>query len=144
MTKIAESAFQFCLHFPINFKIPDSVCEIGPNAFDSSNLGSLRIPDSISRIKDGVFQGSQLYTIYIPNSVNYIDTDAFGGCYNLTDIHIGINNPNSVEFGDNDDCFDDIKGDDKRQRRLWVPKGTMSLYESHPAFKVFDIIMEEK
>lgn len=144
VTKIAESAFQFCLHFPINFKIPDSVCEIGPNAFDSSNLGSLRIPDSISRIKDGVFQGSQLYTIYIPNSVNYIDTYAFGGCYNLTDIHIGINNPNSVEFGDNDDCFDDIKGDDKRQRRLWVPKGTMSLYESHPAFKVFDIIMEEK
>lgn len=143
VTKIAGSAFQFCLHLPIKFKIPDSVREIGYHAFDCCNLGSLWIPDSISRIEDGVFYGSQLGTIYIPNSVTYIGSDAFGGCYNLTDIHIGINNPNSVKFGDNDDCFYDIKGDDKRQRRLHVPKGTMSLYENHPAFNVFDIIIEE-
>lgn len=145
VTKIAASAFQFCLHLPHNFKIPDSVREIEYHAFDCCNLGSLRIPDSISRIEDGVFQGSQLHTIYIPNSVNYIVIDAFGACYNLTDIHIGINNPNSVKFGDDNDCFDGIQGiDDERQRRLWVPKGTKSLYEDHPAFNVFDIIMEEK
>ncbi len=144
VTKIAEFAFQFCSHLPNKFIIPDSVREIGIHAFDCCNLGSLRIPDSISRIEDGVFQGSQLHTIYIPNSVNYIDTDAFCGCYNLTDIHIGINNPNSVQFGDNDDCFYDIKGDDKRQRRLYVPKGTKGLYENHPAFEIFDIIVEER
>lgn len=143
VTKIAESAFQFCSHLPIKFKIPDSVREIECNAFDCCNLGSLRIPDSISIIEEGVFWGSQLRTIYIPNSVNYIHTNAFCVCYNLTDIHIGINKPNSVKFGDNDDCFYYIKGDDKRQRRLYVPKGTKGLYESHPAFNVFDIIIEE-
>lgn len=142
VTKIAESAFQYCLCLP-GFKIPDSVCEIGPYAFDSSNLGSLRIPDTISRIVYDVFSGSKLSTIYIPNSVNYIDAEAFSGCYDLTDTHIEINNPNSVKFGDNNDCFDDIKGDDESQRRLYVPKGTKGLYENHPAFKVFDLIKEE-
>lgn len=144
VTKIAESAFHFCSQLPYNFKIPDSVREIGRNAFDCCNLGSLRIPNSISRIETEVFNASTLSTIYIPNSVTYIDSFAFCNCYTLTDVHIEINDPNSVTFGDNDDCFDDIKGDDNRQRRLWVPKGTKSLYENHPAFKVFDIIMEEK
>lgn len=143
VTKIAESAFQFCLHLPSNFKIPDSVREIGKNAFDCCGLDSLRIPDSISRIEEGVFHGSQLHKIYIPNSVTYISSDAFCCCYNLTDIHIEINNPNSVKFDDNDVCFYDIKGDDKRQRRLYVPKGTKGLYENHPAFKKFNEIIEE-
>lgn len=138
VTKIEEYAFQFCSFF--HFRIPDSVREIEPNAFDCCNLYSLRIPNSISRIENEVFIGSTLSTIYIPNSVNYIGTDAFCGCYNLTDVHIEINDLNNVTFGDNDDCFYDIKGDDNRQRRLWVPKGTKSLYDEHPAFEIFDII----
>ncbi len=141
VTKIAESAFQFCSYF--HSRIPDSVREIEPNAFDCCNLHSLRIPNSISRIENEVFIGSTLSTIYIPNSVNYIGTDAFCGCHNLTDVHIEINDPNSVKFGDNDDCFDVIKGDDNRQRRLWVPNGTRGLYDEHPAFEIFDIIIEK-
>lgn len=143
VTKIAESAFQYCSKIYYNFRIPDSVREIGRNAFDCCNLGSLRIPNSISRIETEVFNASTLSTIYIPNSVTYIDSFAFCNCYNLTDVHIEINDPNSVEFGDNDDCFDDIKGNDKRQRRLHVPKGTKDLYKEHPAFEIFDIIIEE-
>ena len=143
VTKIAEYAFQFCLHLPSNFKIPDSVREIGRNAFDCCGLYSLRISNSISRIETEVFLGSKLSTISIPDSVNYIDTCAFCGCYDLTDTYIEINNPNSVKFGDNDDCFDDIKRDDNRQRRLHVPKGTKDLYDKHPAFEIFDIIIEE-
>ncbi len=141
VTKIAESAFQFCSFF--HFRIPDSVREIEPNAFDCCNLHSLRIPNSISRIENEVFIGSTFSTIYIPNSVNYIGTDAFCGCHNLTDVHIEINDLNNVTFGDNDDCFYDIKGDDRRQRRLHVPRGTRDLYDNHPAFEIFDIIIEE-
>ena len=141
VTKIEEYAFQFCSFF--HFRIPDSVREIEPNAFDCCNLHSLRIPNSISRIENEVFIGSTLSTIYIPNSVNYIGTDAFCGCYELTDVHIEINNPNSVNFGNDNDCFDDIKRDDNRQRRLHVPKGTKDLYDKHPAFEIFDIIIEE-
>ena len=143
VTKIEEYAFHFCLHLPSNFEIPDSVREIGPHAFDCCNLSSLRIPDSISRIETEVFNASTLSTIYIPNSVTYIDSFAFCNCYNLTDVHIEINDPNSVKFGDNDDCFDVIKGDDNRQRRLWVPNETRGLYDEHPAFEIFDIIIEE-
>ena len=143
VTKIAESAFQFCSKIYYYFKIPDSVREIGRNAFDCCNLHSLRIPNSISRIETEVFNASTLSTIYIPNSVTYIDSFAFCNCYNLTDVHIVINDLNNVTFGDNDDCFDDIKGDDNRQRRLWVPKGTKSLYDEHPAFEIFDIIIEK-
>ena len=141
VTKIEEYAFQFCSFF--HFRIPDSVREIGRNAFDCCGLDSLRIPNSISRIETEVFNASTLSTIYIPNSVNYIGTDAFCGCYNLTDVHIEINDLNNVTFGDNDDCFYDIKGDDNRQRRLWVPNGTRGLYDEHPAFEIFDIIIEK-
>ena len=42
-----------------------------------------------------------------------------------------------------DDCFYNIKGNDKRQRRLHVPKGTKDLYDKHPAFEIFDIIIEK-
>lgn len=80
------------------------------------------------------------YGTIIPNSVTYIRIYAFNCCYNLHDVHIEINDLNNVTFGDNDDCFYDIKGDDNRQRRLWVPKGTKSLYDEHPAFEIFDII----
>lgn len=142
VTKIAEQAFQYCLHLHYNYRIPDSVREIGRNAFDCCGLDSLRIPNSISTIETEVFNASTLSTIYIPNSVTYIDSFAFCNCYNLTDVHIEINDPNSVKFGDNDDCFDVIKGDDNKQRRLWVPKGTKSLYDEHPAFEIFDIIEE--
>lgn len=143
VTKIEEYAFHFCSQLPYNFKIPNSVREIGPHAFDCCNLGSLRIPDSISTIEDEVFTGCPLHTVYIPNSVTYIRSYAFCCNYDLTDVHIKINNPNSVKFGDKDDCFNYFMGDDKRQRRLHVPKGTKSLYENHPAFKEFDIILEE-
>lgn len=143
VTKIEEYAFHFCSQLPYNFKIPNSVREIGPHAFDCCNLGSLRIPDSISTIEDEVFTGCPLHTVYIPNSVNYIGTDAFCGCHDLTDVHIEINDLNNVTFGDNDDCFYNIKGNDKRQRRLHVPKGTKDLYDKHPAFEIFDIIIEE-
>lgn len=143
VTKIKEYAFHFCFDHPIDFEIPDSVREIGPHAFDCCNLGSLRIPDSISTIEDEVFTGCPLHTVYIPNSVTYIRSYAFCCNYNLTDVHIKINNPNSVKFGDKDDCFNYFMGDDKRQRRLYVPKGTKDLYEEHPAFEIFDIIIEE-
>lgn len=143
VTKIAGSAFQFCSDSPFNFKIPDSVREIGPHAFDCCNLGSLRIPDSISRIEDEVFTGCLLHTVYIPNSVTYISSYAFCCNYDLQDIHIEINDPNSVRFGDEDDCFNHFMGNDKRQRRLHVPIGTKGLYDKHPAFEIFDIIIEE-
>ena len=141
VTKIAESAFQFCSYF--HSRIPDSVREIGRNAFDSCNLDRLRIPNSISTIEDEVFIGCTLHTIYIPNSVTYISSCAFCCNYNLQDIHIEINDPNNVTFGDEDDCFNHFMGDDRRQRRLHVPKGTRDLYDNHPAFKIFDIIIEE-
>lgn len=141
VTKIAESAFQFCSYF--HSRIPDSVREIEPNAFDCCNLHSLRISNSISRIENEVFIGSTFSTIYIPNSVNYIGTDAFCGCRNLTDVHIEINDLNNVTFGNKDDCFYDINGNDRRQLRLYVPKGTKGLYDKHPAFEIFDIIIEE-
>lgn len=143
VTKIEEYAFHFCSQLPYNFKIPNSVREIGPHAFDCCNLGSLRIPDPISTIEDEVFTGCPLHTVYIPNSVTYIRSYAFCCNYNLTDVHIKINNPNSVKFGDKDDCFNYFKGDDRRQLRLHVPRGTRDLYDNHPAFKIFDIIIEE-
>lgn len=142
VTKIADSAFEGC-RLNINFKIPKTVCEIGEYAFASCQGSSLSIPDSVSRIEECVFSNSDISTIYIPNSVNYIDSSAFQGCSRLQDIHIKILDPNKVQFGDNNDCFDYFK-EKGRQYRLWVPKGTKSVYDNHPAFGMFDVIVEEE
>ena len=145
VTKIAVGAFLNCTEL-FSIKIPNSVCEIEMNAFDTCrSLHSIRIPDSISRIEQYVFINcDHLSTIYIPNSVKYIDSCAFGGNrYKIQNTHIEILDPNKVQFGDNNDCFDFDK-ENGMQCRLWVPKGTKSMYEKHPAFKEFDIIVEDK
>lgn len=142
VTKIADNAFDG-YRLNIHFKIPKTICEIGEYAFAGcQGLNSIRIPDSVSMIKLCTFADSDISSIYIPNSVNYIDSSAFQGCGRLTDIHIKILNPNNVQFGDNNDCFDFDK-EKGEQYRLYVPNGTKTLYENHPAFNMFDLINEE-
>ncbi len=72
------------------YTIPDSVTEIGRNAFSfCSSLTNVTIPDSITAIGSDAFSRcSSLTTITIPNSVTRIGEFAFMSCSNLTSIAI--------------------------------------------------------
>ena len=99
--------------------IPETVVELGNNAFNSSGLTNINlpaglkeigeaafqhcvgltsivIPDGVEGIKSRMFQGcTRLESVTIPNSVTWIGS-AFNGCTSLTSINI----PYSVTYLD--------------------------------------------
>lgn len=69
----------------ISVVIPDSVAEIGVNAFeDCASMREVKIGDSVKKIGDFAFFGCRgLTSVVIPHSVETIGEDAFKGCGNL-------------------------------------------------------------
>lgn len=82
--------FQGCYNLTSVNYIPNSVEEIGDNAFARCiNLTSINIPDSVLKIGNEAFKScSKLKSITIPNSVEEIGENAFASCKKLTSINI--------------------------------------------------------
>ena len=67
--------------------IPESVSEIGNNAFASCGITSITIPGGVTRIGNGAFWSCEnLTSIIIPKNVTEIGNGAFGYCRELTEI----------------------------------------------------------
>ena len=92
VTNIGENAFTGSSLTSI--AIPSSVTSIGAYAFaDCNSLTSITIPSSVTSIGDGTFADcSSLTSITIPNSITSIGHEMFRGCFRLANITI----PNSV------------------------------------------------
>ncbi len=76
------------------YAIPDSVTEIGGEAFASyTSITAITIPDSVTSIGFRAFHNcTSLTAIAIPDSVTLIGEQAFNGCTSLTEVTI----PDSV------------------------------------------------
>lgn len=85
VTQIGNNAF-YSYNDLKTITIPNSVTSIGDGAFFScENIEDLTIPNSVKSIGDMAFQYCQsLKTITIPESVTNIGDSAFFGCYNMT------------------------------------------------------------
>jgi uncharacterized repeat protein (TIGR03803 family) len=92
ITSIADAAFNGSSMTSVT--IPDSVTQIGTNAFaNCAALTSLNLGTGISTISDGTFQNcTSLSNLSIPPSVTNIGVGAFQGCSALTSLSI----PDSV------------------------------------------------
>ena len=76
----------------IVLRIPQGVKRIGDRAFkDSERVEEVIIPDTVTEIGKEAFKNCSLRSIYIPDSVTKIGKDAFFLCTNLT--HINKDNP---------------------------------------------------
>ena len=83
LTLIGNEAFRDCATLA-TISIPDSVVEIGDNAFTASMLEYIVIPDSVTSIGYGLFQScTNLQRVGWPKGVNYIPKLAFNCCKSL-------------------------------------------------------------
>lgn len=70
--------------------LPETVTHIGKNAFNGdSGLKNINFPESLYSINSGAFSYCTGLTSLEFKHVVQIDTEAFMGCYNLTDIEWG-------------------------------------------------------
>ena len=86
------------------FDIPNSVTEIGQNAFlECEELEEITIPDGVKRIGKWAFAGCQeLKNITIPNSVKVIEEVAFSDCQKLVTVTL----PNKLKKIETELFFD--------------------------------------
>lgn len=84
---IGNNVFENYSQATIN--LPESVIQIGEEAFLNSTISSIVLPSAIETIGNGVFKGcASLITVDIPASLKSISNYAFSGCASLTGITI--------------------------------------------------------
>ena len=109
VTKIDNQAFRHCVSLSGSLVIPDSVTDIGENAFSNTRIRSLTLGQNMTliysrafknirtlhyvtlnegliSILEGAFEGTGMYEIRIPGSVKIISKDAFRYCNYLSSV----------------------------------------------------------
>lgn len=136
--KSQTSLLQCTNYHKASFIIPNSVTSIGINAFAGcTGLTSVNIPSSVTSIGIYAFVSCSGFTsVSIPSSVTFIDNFAFAECTGLTSIY--LYSPKPIELNYNTE-FQNVN---KSSCTLYVPKGSLSLYQSADQWKDFSNIVE--
>lgn len=116
-----DKAQDMLLQYPLGlvgpYSVPNTVTNIGPDAFNScgnlssvimgnsvtsigegafgycTSLTSATIPNSVTSIGEGAFEFTSLTSATVPNSVTSIGEGALGYCTSLTNIQVSAENP---------------------------------------------------
>ena len=93
ITEIGKDAFD--CHILTNLNIPKNLVTVRSNAIYGIQMKKLELPETLTYIDNRGFYASQeIEEIYIPDSVTYMGVSAFGSCIKVKKIHI----PNNLEI----------------------------------------------
>ena len=105
------------------YTIPDSVTEIGIEAFDGcKSLTSVTIPNSVTSIGNWAFAHTSLTSVTIGNGVTSIGESAFASCTSLTSVYCKATTPPT---GGWDMFYNNDSG-----RKIYVPRNSVEAYKS--------------
>ena len=110
--------------------IPNSVTEIGDNAFYNSSLESITIPTGVAKIGRSAFNKSNLLSsVTLPATLTAIGDWAFDDCNNLKEVICYAPQPPTISKY----TFSDISP------TVYVPENTVTIYQNAPYWMTFDI-----
>ena len=110
--------------------IPNSVAEIGDNAFYNSSLESITIPTGVAKIGRSAFNKSNLLSsVTLPATLTAIGDWAFDDCNNLKEVICYAPQPPTISKY----TFSDISP------TIYVPENTVTIYQNAPYWMTFDI-----
>jgi hypothetical protein len=137
VTSIGVSAFFNCTSL-LSVNIPTSITSINKFAFSScSALISVSIPSSVTTICSDAFGFcTGLKSLIIPSSVTAIDSNAFSYCYSLASVFSYATTPADLSLSRN--VFLSVN---QATCKLYVPSGSLSLYQSADKWKDFTNIV---
>jgi hypothetical protein len=100
LRRIEKESLKYLDEYYNAVKIPDSVEEIGDDAFaDLPNLTKVTIGNGVRTIGKRAFAGSNISSIVIPQNVCDIGEDAFADCHNLKYVIFLSTNITKLEKG---------------------------------------------
>lgn len=83
-------------------EVPEGIVTIAYDAFNSSQVTSVKLPSTLTTISDRAFYGAdKLVSVTIPDSVTTIGNDAFHNCDNLTTVTFDTVNSKLESLGNN-------------------------------------------
>ena len=134
---INRKAFYYCSRLT-SISIPESVNYIDDYAFTRcSGLTSIDLPKAVSYIGRSAFEYcSGITSISIPESVNYMSYTTFKGCKNLTEVQCLWQEPYTA-------WRDNFDSETYEKATLYVPAGTVSLYQATTPWNLFKNITDE-
>ena len=139
LKRIGESAFHYCARNASRsmgiLKLPDSVEEIGKNAFNESFILSFKTGNGPASLTAGSCGTPRL--VHIGNSVTSIDVNAFS-LERLKLIICDAPTPPSLSASLN------LTAEQAEQLTLIVPDGCAERYSLHPRWREFNIIESSK
>ena len=136
---IPFGAFSMSYIGDIIFSDQGNLKEIGPWAFNGTEIKAVNLPLGVNTIGMCGFQSCSMEEVDIPSSVEYISKSAFNYCMNLKNIYVHWTRTQSLpNLGETP-----FQGCDVESITLYVPKGCSDIYRNAPVWKDFVKIVED-
>jgi len=135
ITTLEASTFSNCFGLS-SVKLPNTLTTIESYAFAGvTQLQKITLPSSLESIKQRAFQGALLKELTIPASVDTIEMYAFYQCAWLLEVHVLATTPPTAGSG----IFLQAP-----LKKIYVPSGTLSAYQSASGWSTYANLMEEE